>query len=354
MHEHHHHDAMTHSHSQESNWKSWTPLYIVFAYIIASTIITLQLTEYTSSNALSFSMGFFFLYFSLFKLLDIKGFIAGYLEYDIISKRIPAWATLVPFIELGLGIAYLLRYEAVLLHLFTLFFSVIIMIGVAEKLSKKEMIHCACLGTVLKVPLTWISLLEYTLMAIMAVAMILLPTSLESDKDMHQHTDKSLFQQYAVLQGDDYDSTYLHEMVEHHQGAVDMATLVKERSKRPELTRFAESIFSAQQKEIAQMEKWQTEWSYLPTIHEHTMHDDMHDMYEELRNVKESDFDSRFLELMIEHHESAIEMSVNGASNAKHQELKDMTESIVLAQSHEVHQMHEWLHEWGFDSGSTD
>ena len=176
MHEHHHHDAMTHSHSQESNWKSWTPLYIVFAYIIASTIITLQLTEYTSSNALSFSMGFFFLYFSLFKLLDIKGFIAGYLEYDIISKRIPAWATLVPFIELGLGIAYLLRYEAVLLHLFTLFFSVIIMIGVAEKLSKKEMIHCACLGTVLKVPLTWISLLEYTLMAIMAVAMILLPT----------------------------------------------------------------------------------------------------------------------------------------------------------------------------------
>lgn len=169
----HDHDHMHHNSADGAKgWKDWSPLLIVVAFIVTSTIITLKLTSYTFMNAMSFFMGFFFLYFSLFKLLDIKGFALGYQEYDIVSKRIPAWSYVVPFVEFMLGVTYLLLIDNAFIHITTLIFSVIVIIGVIDKLSKKNSVHCACLGTVLKVPLSWVSALEYIVMAFMALTMI--------------------------------------------------------------------------------------------------------------------------------------------------------------------------------------
>lgn len=154
------------------DWKEWSPLLIVVGFIITSTFITLELTSYTFMNAMSFFMGFFFLYFSLFKLLDIKGFALGYQEYDVLSKRYPAWSYTVPFVEFLLGVSYLLLVDSILLHITTLVFSAVVVIGVVNKLTKTNRVHCACLGTVLKVPLSWVSALEYIVMAFMALTMI--------------------------------------------------------------------------------------------------------------------------------------------------------------------------------------
>ncbi len=60
--------------------------------------------------------------------------------------------------------------------------------------------------------------------------------------------------------GDDFDKAFLAEMIVHHQGAVDMAEMVLEVSKRPELRKLAEDIISAQTKEIKMMQDWQTAW----------------------------------------------------------------------------------------------
>jgi uncharacterized protein (DUF305 family) len=64
----------------------------------------------------------------------------------------------------------------------------------------------------------------------------------------------------ATLDGDKFDQEFLTRMIDHHQGAIDMAQLVIKKSDRPELIQLANDIISAQTKEIEMMQKWQKEW----------------------------------------------------------------------------------------------
>lgn len=59
---------------------------------------------------------------------------------------------------------------------------------------------------------------------------------------------------------DEFDKAFLDEMVIHHQGAIDMAELVLQKSNRSELKQLANEIITAQTKEISQMESWRAEW----------------------------------------------------------------------------------------------
>lgn len=60
--------------------------------------------------------------------------------------------------------------------------------------------------------------------------------------------------------GDAFDKEFLAEMIVHHQGAVEMAKAVLEKSQRPELIKLANDIISAQNKEIGMMQEWQKAW----------------------------------------------------------------------------------------------
>lgn len=60
--------------------------------------------------------------------------------------------------------------------------------------------------------------------------------------------------------GDPFDKAFLEEMIVHHEGAVDMAELVLEKSARPELRKLAEEIIAAQTKEIGDMKSWLGTW----------------------------------------------------------------------------------------------
>lgn len=62
--------------------------------------------------------------------------------------------------------------------------------------------------------------------------------------------------------GDEFDKVFLEQMIIHHQGAIDMANLVLQKSSRPELRKLAEEIITAQTKEINQMKQWQMQWGY--------------------------------------------------------------------------------------------
>ncbi len=76
------------------------------------------------------------------------------------------------------------------------------------------------------------------------------------------------------------------------------------------------------------------------------MSHDMGQMTEQLKNLRGDDFDKKFLGLMIEHHQSAINMAAPGAKNAKHKEVKDLTTAIVSAQTSEILQMKQWQKDW--------
>jgi hypothetical protein len=154
--------------------KDYVPLLSVFAVIIFATLAICSKVGFTADNLLGYSMGFFFLIFGLFKLLDIGMFAMGYREYDIIAKNIPAWGYIYPFVELGLAGLYLAGDVTANTLNITIVLSVITVISVWIKLAKRELVQCVCLGNVLRVPLTYVSLIEYAAMAAMAIAMLVI------------------------------------------------------------------------------------------------------------------------------------------------------------------------------------
>lgn len=62
--------------------------------------------------------------------------------------------------------------------------------------------------------------------------------------------------------GDDFDKTFISEMIDHHQGAIDMAILAKQNAKHDEIKKLADDIVAAQTKEINEMKSWQQQWNY--------------------------------------------------------------------------------------------
>lgn len=63
--------------------------------------------------------------------------------------------------------------------------------------------------------------------------------------------------------GDDFDKAFIEMMIEHHQGAIDMAELIPSRANHDEIKILGEAIITAQTKEIADMKQWQMDWGYM-------------------------------------------------------------------------------------------
>jgi uncharacterized protein (DUF305 family) len=71
-------------------------------------------------------------------------------------------------------------------------------------------------------------------------------------------------------------------------------------------------------------------------------------MSSSLKNLSGNEFDGRFLELMIEHHQGALDMAISGETNASHEDLRKLTRQIVLTQTKEIAQMRQWQLDWGY------
>jgi copper chaperone CopZ len=117
-------------------------------------------------------MAGFFLVFSFFKLLDVRGFASAYGMYDIVAARWRGWGLVYPFVELGLGVAYLVRWELTFVNAATLVLMLIGAVGVIRAVVRKDRIRCACLGTALNLPMTTVTIVEDVGMAVMAAGML--------------------------------------------------------------------------------------------------------------------------------------------------------------------------------------
>src|SRR5687768_270448 len=62
--------------------------------------------------------------------------------------------------------------------------------------------------------------------------------------------------------GDDFDKAFISTMIEHHQGAIDMAKLSDKQAKHQEVKDLSKAVIEAQEKEIADMKQWQNMWGY--------------------------------------------------------------------------------------------
>ena len=161
--------------------KSWLatyfPLLLIAGYI---AVTALAGTSQAGGGKIDWAawmghvMAGFFLVFSAFKLLDLDGFADAYASYDLAARQWHGWGYIYPFLELALGLAYLFRLAPVPTNLATIALMGFSSLGVIRALARQETIRCACLGTVLNVPMSTITLVEDLAMVAMAIMQLAL------------------------------------------------------------------------------------------------------------------------------------------------------------------------------------
>ena len=154
----------------DSKWKQLRPLFLIFGYVIAGSFLLSR--GQGIAVFMQYFMGLFYIVFSFFKLLNYRGFPASFQQYDPIAKRLPVYGWVYPFIETVLGLSFLLSWQVELALWVTVFILGSTTLGVVQQLLKKSSIQCACLGTVLNLPMTEATLVENTIMLGMAFAML--------------------------------------------------------------------------------------------------------------------------------------------------------------------------------------
>jgi uncharacterized protein (DUF305 family) len=147
-----------------------------------------------------------------------------------------------------------------------------------------------------------------------------------------------------------YDLQFLDTMTAHHQGAIEMAKMIDGKTKNAELKKFGAQVIADQEKEIAQMKAWREKWyagkpsalnMEMPGMAE-SMKMDM----AQLTAAKDKEFDLAFVEMMILHHDGAIEMSKDALKKSQHPEIKTLSNQIIKAQQGEIKMMQGWKTAW--------
>ncbi len=154
--------------------QTFLPLITIFSIVIGITVIHQWYYGFNLHEALRIFMASFFLVFGFLKVINIGEFAEAYSMYDIIAKRIYWYGYVYPYIEVALGIAYLLNWRPKMVNMFTLCMMIVCATGVFIELRAGKKMVCACLGAIFKVPMTYVTLLEDLLMAVMAGLMLLL------------------------------------------------------------------------------------------------------------------------------------------------------------------------------------
>ncbi|GEK19882.1 DUF305 domain-containing protein [Cellulomonas xylanilytica] len=145
------------------------------------------------------------------------------------------------------------------------------------------------------------------------------------------------------------DTEFAQMMIVHHQGAIEMADLAVSKGTHPEVKALGEQISAAQQPEIEQMTEWLEAWGEsAPDAMEHGGMDhggmemngmDQEGAMAELESLSGTEFDQRFLELMIAHHQGAIEMSEQEIADGENSDARALARTIIDAQNAEITEM---------------
>lgn len=147
----------------------------------------------------------------------------------------------------------------------------------------------------------------------------------------------------------EYDQTFIDMMVTHHQAAIDMAKVAQRKGEHAEIKTLANDIVTAQENEIAKMKGWRKQWYGSDQIPAGTtgMMAGMGGMAVDLKQLESATpFDKAFIDAMIPHHTSALEMAREAQTKAVHQEIKSLAGEIIAAQQKEIDQMKAWRAQW--------
>lgn len=158
-----------------------------------------------------------------------------------------------------------------------------------------------------------------------------------------------------MMMGTGIDRHFIEEMIPHHEGAIAMAELALERSKRAEVLSLATDIISAQTKEINDMRTWYQRWFGVDVPVGSSMMRGMGSgMMGHMQGVEGDldaliaapNFDTEFLSQMIVHHEMAVMMARMLSAGTRRSEMQTLAENIITSQVREIGMMQDWLSQW--------
>jgi hypothetical protein len=119
-------------------------------------------------------MGMFLLILATFKLLNIEDFVISYARYDFLANKFRIYGYIYPFLELLIGTLLIQNMFLLSTYIFLSVLMSFSSIGVIKSLFMDKTIMCACLGTVIKLPVSTITLVEDVGMTIMSIIMIII------------------------------------------------------------------------------------------------------------------------------------------------------------------------------------
>lgn len=156
----------------------------------------------------------------------------------------------------------------------------------------------------------------------------------------------------------DFDLRFIDAMTPHHKGAVAMAKEAQQKSERPEIKKLADDIIKSQTKEITELQTWRKQWyptaSNKPMANNAQMGSMMEMSDAQMKSMmmsqdlgaKDANFDLRFINAMIPHHESAVTMGQDASAKSTRPEIKKLAKEIISSQQAEIKQMQEWKQAW--------
>jgi uncharacterized protein (DUF305 family) len=150
----------------------------------------------------------------------------------------------------------------------------------------------------------------------------------------------------------DQDVSFAGDMITHHRQAVEMAGLAADRASSQEVKDLATKIKGAQAPEIGTMSGWLTSWGEeAPAdMSGMDMSSSMPGMMSSedmgaLKGASGTEFDEMFLEMMVKHHQGAVEMARTEKADGKYGPTVSLADNVITAQTTEIEQMNKMLGE---------
>lgn len=158
----------------QSNRREYLKFAGIIGVIVACATIMSTVVGFDWAEWMRWFMGGFFVFFGSFKLIGYDMFIVMFPMYDPIGKRFKYYTWAYPFIEVFLGALYCLNLLALPRDIVTFVIMSVGAYGILKQLPKGgEAIRCACLGNIIKLPLSTVTLVEDATMAVMAFVMLI-------------------------------------------------------------------------------------------------------------------------------------------------------------------------------------
>jgi uncharacterized protein (DUF305 family) len=155
--------------------------------------------------------------------------------------------------------------------------------------------------------------------------------------------------QMVMENGKYSDERFIDAMVPHHQGAIEMAKVALKHAEHEEIKELSHNIISSQRAEIEELKSIKKEefgTSQVPMEMSQEQMRGMGMMMDPQQLANQKPFDEAFIDAMVPHHRSAIEMAQVALENSDNPKIKELAQNIISAQQREIEQMKEWRKAW--------